>query len=242
MNKLLIIIPARSGSTRVKNKNMKKLGNLPLLGHKIKSCLNIRLGKVIVSTNSKKIAMFAEKLGADVPFLRPKKYSTSKATMMSCILNVLDYYKNNNIQFPDYVALLPPTNPFLKSGSIVKAYKKLLLNNKFNTICSFTDSRDHPFLFVKNKKKILFNILKYEGFKLSDFQRTQDWPSALVYSGALIITKTSYYSKYILHNAPSINKYTFDRKSCIGIKISRREAFDINTSDDFQLANTIYNN
>ena len=51
-NNILIIIPARSGSKRVKNKNMKTLGTIPLLGHKIRACLRLKIGKVLVSTNS----------------------------------------------------------------------------------------------------------------------------------------------------------------------------------------------
>ena len=240
--KLLIIIPARSGSTRIKNKNMKKLGDLPLLGHKIKSSLKVGLGKVIVSTDSKKITTFAKRLGAEVPFLRSKKYSTPRATMMSCILNVLDYFKRNNVKLPDYVALLPPTNPFLKTISIIKAYKKLLLKKSFNSICSLTESNDHPFLFVKLKKKLVFDIIKYEGHKLSEFERTQDWPKAFIYSSALRITKLSYYLKHIANNSPLINVETFDKKSCIEYKISRREVFDINTEKDFTIAKAINNN
>ena len=67
-----MIIPARSGSTRVKNKNMRILNGLPLLGHKIKACLNANIGEVVVSTDSKKIVKFSKSLGAKVPFLRTK--------------------------------------------------------------------------------------------------------------------------------------------------------------------------
>ena len=95
-NNLIILIPARSGSTRVKNKNLKKLGNSPLLGHKIKSCINSKIGKVVVSTNSVKVASYAKKLGAEVPFLRPKKYSTSKASTMSCVLHLIRYLINQD--------------------------------------------------------------------------------------------------------------------------------------------------
>ena len=161
---LIIIIPARSGSKRVKNKNLKKLGNLPLLGHKIKSCINCKIGRVIVSTNSIKIAKYAKKLGAGVPFLRPKKYSTSNASTMSCVLNLIRYLINNRIRLPNYIAVLPATNPFLKTNSIKNAFRKLTKNKKYNSIISYTDSPSHPFLIVKNKKKIIFNIIKYEGY------------------------------------------------------------------------------
>ena len=111
---LIILIPARSGSTRVKNKNLKKLGNLPLLGHKIKSCINCKMGKVIVSTNSLKIAKYAKKLGAEVPFLRPKKYSVSKASTMSCVLHLIRYLINNRIRLPNYIAVFTCDQPILK--------------------------------------------------------------------------------------------------------------------------------
>ena len=118
---LIILIPARSGSKRIKNKNLIKLGNLPLLGHKIKSCVNSKAGKIFVSTDSIKIAKYAKRLGAEVPFLRPKKYSTSKASTMSCVLHLLRFYIKRKISLPGYIAILPATNPFLEKNTIKKA-------------------------------------------------------------------------------------------------------------------------
>ena len=148
--------PARSGSKRIKNKNLIKLGNLPLLGHKIKSCINSKIGKVIVSTDSMKIAKYAKRLGAEVPFLRPKKYSTSRASTMSCVLHLMRHLVNNKIKLPNYIAVLPATNPFLKTSSIRNAFRKLIKNKKYNSINSYTDSPIHPFLIIKNKKKNYF--------------------------------------------------------------------------------------
>ena len=83
MKKNIIFIPARVGSTRVRNKNIQKIGNETLLSRKIKICLKAKIGDVIVSTNSPKIKKYAEKLGAKCPFLRPKIYSSSKASTIS---------------------------------------------------------------------------------------------------------------------------------------------------------------
>ena len=99
---LIIIIPARSGSKRIKNKNLIKLGNLPLLGHKIKSCINSKTGKVIVSTDSMKIAKYAKRLGAETPFLRPKKYSTSQASTISCVLHLIRHFRAWKYNFQQY--------------------------------------------------------------------------------------------------------------------------------------------
>ena len=240
-NHLLILIPARSGSKRVKNKNMKFLKRTPLLGRKIKSCLKSKIGNIVVSTDSKKIAKYAKKLGAKVPFLRSKKYSSSRASTLSCVLHLLRFYIKKKIVLPKYIGILPATNPFLKSNTIKAAYRKLLKNKKFNSILSFTNSSEHPFLIIKNtnKEKINFNIVKYNGSRYSDFERTQDWPPVIMCSAALKLTKTSYFLKFIKNTSPFINQKTFDMKSCLGIKITNKESFDINNLDDFKIANSI---
>ena len=112
--KLLIIIPARSGSTRIKNKNLKKLCGKPLLYYKIKECLKVKSSEVLVSTNCNKIAKFARQCGAKVPFLRSKKYANSKASTTSAVLEVLRKMRERNDYIPNYIAVLPPTNHFLK--------------------------------------------------------------------------------------------------------------------------------
>ena len=185
MNKILFIIPARSGSTRVINKNIKKINSRDsLLSLKIKSCLKTKLGQVLVSTDSKKISNIAKKNGAIVPFLRPKKLSGAKATMMSCVINVINFYKHKNISLPPYLAIMPPTYPFTDSNSIQKAFKKLLAKKKYNSLCSYSDSSTHPFSYVNLlKEKIEFNYIKYKKCVLSEFERTQDYPESYVLSG-----------------------------------------------------------
>ena len=197
MSSLTILIPARSGSTRVKNKNLQKIGKMSLLEKKIKICKSLKIGKVVVSTNSKKIAKLSINLGAEIPFLRPEKYSTAKASTVATILHYLRFLKNKNKKIPTYLAILPVTNPFLEYKTIVSAYKKICRNKNMNSIIAYTDANDHPFTFVKIKKKLLFNIFKYEGSVYSDHERTQDWPKAYIGSAALKITKSSFFLKYL---------------------------------------------
>lgn len=241
-NKVLFIIPARSGSKRIKNKNLKKLGKNYILGLKIKSCLKTSLGEVLVSTDSKKISRVAKKFGAITPYLRTKKFSSSKSTMMSCILDTLSYLKSKRKKIPKYICLVPLTYPFLKSTSIKNAFNKLIRQRKINSICSINEPMNHPYEYILRKKKLNFNLLSYHGKKLSDFERTQDWPKSFVYSGALRITKTSYYKKFIRKNKPSITAETFDKSHCIGQLISTREAFDINIKKDLDTAKFMLKN
>jgi CMP-N,N'-diacetyllegionaminic acid synthase len=241
MSSLTILIPARSGSTRVKNKNLQKLGKESLLEKKIKICKSLKIGKVVVSTNSKKIAKIANNLGAEIPFLRPEIYSTAKATTVATILHYLRFLKNNNKTMPTYIAVLPVTNPFLKKKTIISAYKKICRNKNMNSIIAYTDASDHPFIFVKIKKKVIFNIFKYEDSFYSDYERTQDWPKAYISSAALKITKSSFFLKYLKKNSPLFGIKTFDLKKTIGLKITKKESFDINDKNDLLYADKFLN-
>ena len=76
--KLIALIPARSGSERLKNKNILKLGNKPLIYYTIQSAKKSKIfDKIFVSTDSVKYKKISEKYGADVDFLRPSIYAKS---------------------------------------------------------------------------------------------------------------------------------------------------------------------
>ena len=82
--------------------------------------------------------------------------------MMSAALNFLQHLKDKNFKLPDYIAILPPTYPFLSSSTIQKAFRLLIANKKINSICSYVKSFEHPYLYVENKKKLKFDIFKYK--------------------------------------------------------------------------------
>ena len=89
---LILFIPARSGSTRIKNKNLQKIEKKSLIQNKIKVCLETNLGPVIVSTNSKKIAKVAKRSGAIIPYLRPKIISSPNSPMISAVIHLIKFY------------------------------------------------------------------------------------------------------------------------------------------------------
>ena len=81
MPKFSAIIPARSGSKSIQDKNLAKLGGYPLLAYSIALAkMTPGIDKVIVSTDSLEYAKLAEKFGAEVPFLRPEKLSRDNST------------------------------------------------------------------------------------------------------------------------------------------------------------------
>ena len=145
------------------------------------------------------------------------------------------------MRIPTYIAILPLTNPFLEKKTIISAYKKIVKNKKINSIIGFTEADDHPFTFIKVKKKIYFNIFRHEGSIYSDHERTQDWPKAYIGSASLKITKTSYFLKYLKEYSPLFGIKTFDLKKTMGIKITKKESFDINNRRDLLYANQFLN-
>ena len=128
--KIIAIIPARSGSKRVKNKNIKKLMGLPLLVHTIKHSLSSKLiDRTIVSTDSKKYSKIAIKYGAEIPFLRPDKISGDRSTDLECFKHCIEFLKEKENYIPDIIVHLRVTYP-IRENNIIDKCIKLLLKKK----------------------------------------------------------------------------------------------------------------
>ena len=236
MKDLIIFIPVKDKSTRLKNKNLAKIAGVSLLERKIKSCKKANIGKIVVSTNSKKIRILSMKYGVDEIKSRPAKYATSKSTLISVILDYLRNEIRNKKTLKKYIALLPLTNPFLKTQTIKRSYNLLKNNKNLNSIVSVVESNSHPFLFVDLKKKIKFDIYKIKNKNYNSFNRSQDRPKSYVTSAAIRITKTKYFIKYLNNKNPYFSEKPFDKKNSLPIKISIKESHDINTKFDLEVA------
>lgn len=128
--KKIAIIPARSGSKRIKNKNIKDFCGRPIITYSIKAALNSKIfDEIMVSTDSKKIAAIAEKSGARVPFFRSKKNSDDMAIIADVIKEVLYNYKKNNISF-DYFCCIYATSPLIKIKNIKKSFSLINSSKK----------------------------------------------------------------------------------------------------------------
>ena len=88
----IILIPAKAISHRIKKKNLKKIGEKSLLQIKIETALKANCGPVFVSTEDRNISKLAKKYGAEVPFLRNKKYSSQKSSSIS-----FTHYSDNSL-------------------------------------------------------------------------------------------------------------------------------------------------
>lgn len=107
----IAIIPARSGSKGLPDKNILDLNGHPLMYYTIKAALKSGcFDTVMVSTDSEKYADIAKSCGAEVPFLRSEELSSDTAGSWDVVREVLTQYKVMGNSF-DYVALMQPTSP-----------------------------------------------------------------------------------------------------------------------------------
>ncbi len=132
MKNIVAIIPARSGSKGVKHKNLRYLGNKPLIGWAIYHCIKSNLfSKIYLSTDSKKYSEIGKKFGKIEIILRPKKISSSKSTDYEMIVHAI---KNIDISF-DFIAHIRPTSPLRKISQMRRAIKEFT-KSKYSSLRS----------------------------------------------------------------------------------------------------------
>jgi CMP-N,N'-diacetyllegionaminic acid synthase len=123
MKNIVCIIPARSGSKGIKDKNILNLGGHPLIAWSITTAKQSKLiNRIIVSTDSKKYQQISLDYGAEVPFLRPSNISKDDSTDLEFFKHVLDFLKKDSYS-PDLFVHLRPTTPLRDSLVVDKAIK-----------------------------------------------------------------------------------------------------------------------
>ena len=114
MSNNLCIIPARGGSKRIPQKNIKDFLGKPIIAYSIQTAVDSGLfAEVMVSTDDSQIADVAQEYGASVPFLRSKENSDDFATTLNVIAEVLEKYQNELDRKFDYVCCLYATAPLV---------------------------------------------------------------------------------------------------------------------------------
>jgi len=224
--KILVVIPARSQSKGIKNKNIIKLNGKPLLAHSINYAKKSKIvDKIIVSTDSLKYATIAKKYKAEIPFLRSKKLSRDLVPDYPVIYDsLIKSEKFFKFKF-DYVVLLRPTSPKRKKGLIEKGIKRLHARKDATSIRSVVKTYDHPYRhFLINKKNIMKTIIKNikEPYNLP----RQRLPKFYFQSGDLEIIKR----KTLINGSVSGN-------NMLPLLINNYKSIDIDTIDDVKKLN-----
>lgn len=185
--KILGLIPARGGSKGIPGKNIKLLNGKPLLAYTFESAQKSSLlSKTILSSDDEEIIQTAQKLGLEVPFVRPANLADDKSPTLPVIQHALRFFLEKGENF-DAVCLLQTTYPFRASGLIDKAIDKFIqmdvdalisvlpVPHEFNPHWVFEPDNSGLLKISTGEKKII--------------SRRQDLPPAYIRDGAIYLTK-----------------------------------------------------
>lgn len=140
----IALIPARSGSRRIKNKNIRVLSGHPLIAYTIAIAKQCKLfSRIIVSTDSAEIAKIAKYYGAEVPFLRPKEFATDESPDIDWLKYTLRKLEIDEKKTP-FFSILRPTSPFRSVSMIQKAWKLFLSDKNADSIRAVEKCAQHP--------------------------------------------------------------------------------------------------
>jgi len=141
---IVALIPARSGSKRVRDKNIRQLAGHPLMAYTISAALESGIfSSVIVSTDSERYARIAGEYGAEVPFLRPSSMAGELSPDFDWIEYTLDRLRNEGHVY-DCFSILRPTSPFRLPATILRAWREFQLEEGVDSLRAVEKCQQHP--------------------------------------------------------------------------------------------------
>lgn len=205
--KPLVVITARGGSKGVLGKNIKILAEKPLIQYTVEAAREVFSEHVIcVSTDDINIKALVEKLGLEVPFLRPAEIAQDNSSSYDVLLHALNYYQSNGYN-PDVVILLQPTSPFRTANHIMEAMK--LFDDDCEMVVSVKKTKANPYfnLFEQNNQGWLVKS------KNGNYKQRQDCPEVYEFNGAIYFFKAEVLQKKEISEFAKIRKYVMDEIS-----------------------------
>ncbi|GJD21804.1 N-acylneuraminate cytidylyltransferase [Rivularia sp. IAM M-261] len=214
---VIAIIPARGGSKGVPRKNIRILGDKPLIAHSILDAKEANLiDKVYVSTDNLEIAEISQKYGAEIIY-RPDEIADDTASSETALIHALSEIEKSAI-FPDLIVFLQCTSPIRSGQDIDDAIDKLQAENA-DSLLSVTLS--HRFLWEE-----VNGIAKSVNYDYRNRLRRQDMKPQYLENGSIYIFK------------PWVIKYLGNRlggKICL-FPMMEAASWDIDSVLDFKVA------
>ena len=226
--KILCIIPARSGSKGLPNKNILNFQGFPMLVWSIKQAQQSNYNKdirIILSTDSEEYRQIGLKYGAEVPFLRPEEISGDLSTDYECIKHCLDYLEKEDY-IPDFIIQLRPTYPTrnveILNNCIKTFIEKRNEYDSLRTVIPFEKSPYKMYRVLDNKLKPLFLVVDSIIEPYNECR--QKLPDTYLHNGYIDILNTN-----IVKNG------TISGKNIYPYIMSKNEYHDIDTLKDLEL-------
>jgi len=219
----LIIVPARSGSKGLVDKNIRILGNKPLLAWTAQDIAQANLQNclAILSTDAENYAQIGRQAGLTVPFLRPSNYAGDCVTAIEVIEHALQWFQSQYAYLPAQIMWLQPTSPF-RTSSIIRQAVELFKERQVDAVIGCKEiHRDLTSLFLC-ENGYLSALNKEKPIQTS---RQQVNP-LLTPNGAMYLCKTA---------------YLLDHKSFYPVKtlpliMNGVQSLDIDSQEDWAIA------
>lgn len=224
--KVLGVIPARGGSKGIPDKNIKILGGKPLIAYTILAAKSSDyIDRIIVTTDSDKIAEVAIEYGADVPFRRPSELSQDTSKSIEALIHARDWVRENDGEY-DIILLLQPTSPLRRSKEIDGAIDLFYKHDCELGVVTVSEVLENPVLIRKmDEHELLHPILP-----ISSTIRRQDMPRFYRVDGAVFV-----------NDFREVSLDTSLNDNPLGYEISRERSVDIDSIEDFERAERLLN-
>lgn len=224
MKKTVALIPARSGSKRIKDKNIKIINGHPIIAYTIRSAIDSdEFDKVVVVTDSEEYATVAKKYGAEVPLLRPVDNAGDKSPDIEWLKWIFDYFKENNQLF-DVFAVLRPTSPLRTVSTIKRAFKSFYNRPDADSLRAVELCSQHPGKMWIVKQDCMYPVLPFS-------VNNVPWHSNQY--GALPEVYVQNASLEIAYTAKTIDKNSLAGDVILPFITNDLEGFDINHPIDW---------
>lgn len=227
MNKnTLCIIPARSGSKGIKNKNLSLIEGKSLIQITIEEALQANIFDTIhVSTESNLIKLEAQKLGIDFPFMRKESLAKDNVHVSEVVNDVILNFQAIDINFKN-VCLLMPTSPLRTFKQIQEAYKM------------FIETETDSLVSVSKLGKLETNLRTFQDKGFIDYynedlernENRQNSKELFAVNGSIYISKVSSF----------LELKTFHIKKVLGYKMSSIHSVDVNSKEDLEIARLLF--
>lgn len=221
------IIPARSGSKGIQQKNIRQIAGKPLIAWTIVTALRCpSLDRVITSTDDPDIAEIARSWGAEVPFLRPTELAQDDTPDFPVYEHTLQYLLKEQSYSPNIVAWLRPTSPLRKPCDVENALK-LLIETGADCVRTVSIASHHPYWMKRFDEGRLIPFL--DGFDEALYCRRQMLPPVYSLNGAVDIIRCK----------PANTRRSLFSGDMRGYLMPPERSFDLDTELDFIIAENL---
>lgn len=218
--RILALIPARGGSKGIKGKNIRNIGEKPLIAYTIEAALQSGcFDSVAVSTDNSEIAKISQQYGAEIPFLRPSILASDMSKTIEAVLHAKNELLKAGREF-DLLVLLQPTQP-LRTSDDIRGAIDLFFDRRLNSLVSVCPVYDHPILI--RTMGLDFRLSKL--LDTSSTVRRQDMPPFFRVNGAIYI---NYINNITLETSFNDNEY--------GYIMDYAHSIDIDSEADIKMA------